>query len=53
MNEWRTKYRRKMNDADNEKNTASVDSILNFETVSPRPVMFSPVENDPFRILGT
>ena len=31
--EWRTKYRRDMNLADNEQRTKGVDSLLNFETV--------------------
>lgn len=33
VTEWRTKYRRDMNKLDNERNTKSVDSLLNFETV--------------------
>ena len=33
ITEWRTKYRRKMNTADNEQRTRSVDSLLNAETV--------------------
>jgi len=33
LSEWRTKYRRSMNDASNQQDQASVDSILNFETV--------------------
>ena len=33
MTEWRTKYRRNMNLADNDQRTKSVDSMLNFETV--------------------
>lgn len=33
VTEWRTKYRRSMNLADNEQRTKSVDSLLNFETV--------------------
>ncbi len=33
MTEWRIKLRRRMNDADNDANTKSVDSLLNFETV--------------------
>lgn len=33
VTEWRTKYRRLMNLADNEQRTKSVDSLLNFETV--------------------
>ena len=33
VSEWRTKYRRSMNDASNAQDQASVDSILNFETV--------------------
>lgn len=33
MTEWRTKYRRNMNLADNEQRARGVDSLLNFETV--------------------
>ena len=33
VTEWRTKFRRSMNLADNEQRTKSVDSLLNFETV--------------------
>jgi len=33
ITEWRTKYRRLMNTADNEQRTVSVDSLLNAETV--------------------
>ena len=33
VTEWRTKYRRSMNLADNEQRTKGVDSLLNFETV--------------------
>ena len=33
VTEWRTKYRRTMNLADNEQRTKGVDSLLNFETV--------------------
>ena len=33
ITEWRTKYRRSMNTADNEQRTTSVDSLLNAETV--------------------
>lgn len=33
VTEWRTKFRRKMNTADNEQRTKAVDSLLNFETV--------------------
>ena len=33
MTEWRTKYRRKMNEADNKQRQRAVDSLLNFETV--------------------
>ncbi|XP_064095377.1 ATP-binding cassette sub-family B member 6-like [Macrobrachium nipponense] len=33
LTEWRTKFRRKMNLADNEQRTRGVDSLLNFETV--------------------
>ena len=34
VSEWRVKFRRSMNDADNKRNAGSVDSILNFETVT-------------------
>ncbi|KAJ0176593.1 hypothetical protein K1T71_007772 [Dendrolimus kikuchii] len=33
VTEWRTKYQRRMNLADNEQKARSVDSLLNFETV--------------------
>eukprot|EP00095_Tigriopus_kingsejongensis_P008735 maker-scaffold683_size112676-snap-gene-0.16 protein:Tk08735 transcript:maker-scaffold683_size112676-snap-gene-0.16-mRNA-1 annotation:"atp-binding cassette sub-family b member mitochondrial isoform x1" len=33
VTEWRTKYRRSMNLADNDQRTKGVDSLLNFETV--------------------
>lgn len=33
VTEWRTKYRRQMNQKDNEANAKAVDSLLNFETV--------------------
>lgn len=33
VTEWRTKYQRRMNLADNNANARSVDSLLNFETV--------------------
>mmetsp|Transcript_10566 Transcript_10566/g.26622 ORF Transcript_10566/g.26622 Transcript_10566/m.26622 type:complete len:697 (-) Transcript_10566:7-2097(-) len=33
ITEWRNKFRREMNDKDNEANDLSVDSLLNFETV--------------------
>lgn len=33
ITEWRTKYQRRMNLADNEQKARSVDSLLNFETV--------------------
>ncbi|XP_066257567.1 ATP-binding cassette sub-family B member 6-like isoform X2 [Euwallacea similis] len=33
ITEWRSKFRRRMNLADNETRTRSVDSLLNFETV--------------------
>jgi len=33
ITEWRTQFRRKMNTADNEQRTTSVDSLLNAETV--------------------
>ena len=33
VTEWRTKYRREMNDTDNQANTRAIDSLLNYETV--------------------
>ncbi|WP_300300963.1 ABC transporter ATP-binding protein/permease [Ferrovibrio sp.] len=33
ITEWRTKYRRQMNDEDQRANTRAVDSLLNYETV--------------------
>ena len=33
VTEWRTKFRREMNQGDNEANARAVDSLLNFETV--------------------
>ncbi len=33
VTEWRLKYRRKMNDTDQEANTRAIDSLLNYETV--------------------
>jgi ABC-type transport system involved in Fe-S cluster assembly fused permease/ATPase subunit len=33
VTEWRTKYRRQMNESDQSANTKAVDSLLNFETV--------------------
>lgn len=33
VTEWRTKFQRSMNLADNEQRARSVDSLLNFETV--------------------
>ncbi|XP_061383703.1 ATP-binding cassette sub-family B member 6 [Danaus plexippus] len=33
VTEWRTKFQRRMNQADNEQKARSVDSLLNFETV--------------------
>ena len=33
VTEWRTKYRRTMNETDSEASTKAVDSLLNFETV--------------------
>ncbi|CAH8549655.1 unnamed protein product [Schistosoma margrebowiei] len=33
ITEWRAKFRREMNNLDNQKNTKAVDSVLNFETV--------------------
>ena len=33
VTEWRIKFRRQMNESDNQANTKAVDSLLNFETV--------------------
>ena len=33
VTEWRTKFRRAMNEKDNAKRTKAVDSLINFETV--------------------
>jgi ATP-binding cassette, subfamily B, heavy metal transporter len=33
VTEWRLKFRRQMNEADNQANTKAIDSLLNFETV--------------------
>jgi ATP-binding cassette, subfamily B, heavy metal transporter len=33
VTEWRIKFRRRMNEADEEANTKSIDSLLNYETV--------------------
>jgi ATP-binding cassette subfamily B (MDR/TAP) protein 6 len=33
VTEWRTKFRRRMNEADNKQRSTAVDSLLNFETV--------------------
>src|SRR3546814_434619 len=33
VTEWRTKYRRRMNERDSEANTKAIDSLLNYETV--------------------
>ena len=33
VTEWRIKFRRQMNEADNQANTKAIDSLLNFETV--------------------
>ena len=33
VTEWRLKFRRRMNTADNEANTRAIDSLLNYETV--------------------
>ncbi len=33
VTEWRTKYRRRMNETDSEANTKAIDSLLNYETV--------------------
>ncbi|MBC7309626.1 MAG: hypothetical protein H5T81_06350, partial [Tetrasphaera sp.] len=32
VTEWRTRFRREMNDLDTEANTKAVDSLLNYET---------------------
>lgn len=34
ITEWRTKYRRDMNQQDNNAKSKAVDSLLNFETVN-------------------
>ncbi len=33
VTEWRTKYRRQMNETDSEAHAKAIDSLLNFETV--------------------
>lgn len=33
VTEWRTRYRRRMNELDSQANTRAIDSLLNFETV--------------------
>ena len=33
VTEWRLKYRRQMNETDQEANTRAIDSLLNYETV--------------------
>ena len=33
ITEWRTKFRREMNEMDNQANTKAIDSLLNYETV--------------------
>lgn len=33
VTEWRTKFRREMNEMDNQANTKAIDSLLNYETV--------------------
>lgn len=33
ITEWRTKYRREMNETDSQANTKAIDSLLNYETV--------------------
>lgn len=33
LTEWRTKYRREMNDKDTEANSKAIDSLINYETV--------------------
>ena len=40
ITEWRTKFRREMNDKDNAAKAKAVDSLLNFETVSWKYVCF-------------
>lgn len=37
ITEWRTKYRREMNNEDNKAKSRAVDSLLNFETVEILP----------------
>ena len=40
ITEWRTKYRREMNEKDNRAKAKAVDSLLNFETVSTQSNFF-------------
>ena len=40
ITEWRTKYRREMNEKDNRAKAKAVDSLLNFETVSLQAKFF-------------
>lgn len=40
ITEWRTKYRREMNEKDNAAKAKAVDSLLNFETVSSKAILF-------------
>lgn len=41
ITEWRTKYRREMNNQDNNAKSRAVDSLLNFETVdNTTPVLY-------------
>ena len=40
ITEWRTKYRREMNEKDNRAKAKAVDSLLNFETVSTQSKFF-------------
>ena len=39
ITEWRTKYRREMNEKDNAAKAKAVDSLLNFETVSVKYIV--------------
>lgn len=41
ITEWRTKYRREMNEEDNKAKSRAVDSLLNFETVGGDFFLFS------------
>ena len=40
ITEWRTKYRRDMNEKDNVTKAVAVDSLLNFETVCDLKILF-------------